>query len=1060
MRGGVSLAVWIGGACGEIDALRRSSRGGDDGFWSQVLDVCDVEDVIVDVMAGASAGGLNGVIYAVSQVYGFALTELRAAWLTLGDLGKLVRPGIPPADPARYPSLLRGDDYFFTSTFDMLRHLIDGGDPPPDPPHVDLTLTATLVNPVSIPAAGTRRADTEQRRSASTFRFRHRGSWLTDFPPKGTVELDAATARLGLAARSTSSYPVAFEGAAVYSRRPPSFGADTAPVDDGVKVDMAGVLGDASSDGTPFVVIDGGVLDNIPLGRALSAISGATADRPTRRVLVYVRPGAPGPPTSDAVAPTPAERDPQSTLNVIRGVVRARIQPETITDDLALIEEHNRRVQRSRRLRLLAFAAAEDRKALRRLATSATEAYLVQRADVEAQEILRLLEDPIGVLGEDPFPASHLADAAWRAPRSEWEPRHLESLDGTLAGAICGRMDASPLGFGVSPVGHLTQLLLEWARFVERSGDGPSRAAASRRKSELYRVLTVYVELVQRPRRLAWVVLAAIRGVDHNDWETDSLDAVEALLHVGAAHAEAVETYLHGGDEAALKPVRQEMHDRLDALLTGDRLPPRPGTVNLRTRLLSSLVLAADSLAGTSLAIGLPEPGPGFPHAGWLHRALAEPQPGTDVDEADLQALEVLAFQESLVGALADGRIQFVELSSASPTPISAAFPLLLDPAAKVADAWASIGTRLGRTPAEIASDNKLAGNELKNFSAFLRERWRANDWMWGRMDAVPTLVELLVTPASLIAVAAEALAAGVAPADAVAAVVRSLRTAVTGSADPGEDGPAETSWPRFLLETAWVPREGRITRVVERAVEAALTDTPDDAVGDLRPSDLGPLRRALVCARQWRILSEELGLQRTKAPLGPRATVEAAAVYRTGLETMTEPHDPGDSNLVRKVVAAGRAMVQENLGGLEVPKGVLGTVQAVGAVLSWSWLGDRIGFRRTLLGLKVAAALCLILLPLAGSSAHGLWKGLALAAVPGAVAVVVGVALWLLKRKAQSIAAVAVGAALVVIAAVLGGNWLASSAVFTVAIVGALVGLGGLEKYRPRPGRPRHRHP
>jgi hypothetical protein len=39
----------------------------------------------------------------------------------------------------------------------------------------------------------------------------------------------------------------------------------------------------------------------------------------------------------------------------------------------------------------------------------------------------------------------------------------------------------------------------------------------------------------------------------------------------------------------------------------------------------------------------------------------------------------------------------------------------------------------------------KLAGNELASFSAFLDERWRTNDWTWGRSDSVPTLVHLLL---------------------------------------------------------------------------------------------------------------------------------------------------------------------------------------------------------------------------------------------------------------------------------------------------------------------------
>jgi hypothetical protein len=47
----------------------------------------------------------------------------------------------------------------------------------------------------------------------------------------------------------------------------------------------------------------------------------------------------------------------------------------------------------------------------------------------------------------------------------------------------------------------------------------------------------------------------------------------------------------------------------------------------------------------------------------------------------------------------------------------------------------------------EIDPKDKLSGNTLGNFSAFVSPRFRANDWMWGRMDAAAGLVEILVRP-------------------------------------------------------------------------------------------------------------------------------------------------------------------------------------------------------------------------------------------------------------------------------------------------------------------------
>ena len=80
MRGGVSLAVWIGGACVEIDELRRGGDEHDD-FWRRLSEACGYDRVVVDVLAGASAGGLNGVLFAAAIRHGFQMKDLEGVWL-------------------------------------------------------------------------------------------------------------------------------------------------------------------------------------------------------------------------------------------------------------------------------------------------------------------------------------------------------------------------------------------------------------------------------------------------------------------------------------------------------------------------------------------------------------------------------------------------------------------------------------------------------------------------------------------------------------------------------------------------------------------------------------------------------------------------------------------------------------------------------------------------------------------------------------------------------------------------------------------------------------------
>jgi hypothetical protein len=109
MRGGVSLAVWMGGACSEVDQLRRTCPG-DVTPYGRLLEAAGYDSAVVDVIAGASAGGLNGVLMASSVVYGSVFDQkVRNLWLRLGDLSNLMRPVFG----RRPQSLLNGDGYFY-----------------------------------------------------------------------------------------------------------------------------------------------------------------------------------------------------------------------------------------------------------------------------------------------------------------------------------------------------------------------------------------------------------------------------------------------------------------------------------------------------------------------------------------------------------------------------------------------------------------------------------------------------------------------------------------------------------------------------------------------------------------------------------------------------------------------------------------------------------------------------------------------------------------------------------------------------------------------------------
>jgi len=108
--GGISLAVYMHGITKEIWHLARASRaftaGGDanrgtETVYRRLLQVIEEETelhlrVLVDIVAGASAGGLNGIFLAQAIATGCSLDPLTTLWLDKADVEELIDPDARP----------------------------------------------------------------------------------------------------------------------------------------------------------------------------------------------------------------------------------------------------------------------------------------------------------------------------------------------------------------------------------------------------------------------------------------------------------------------------------------------------------------------------------------------------------------------------------------------------------------------------------------------------------------------------------------------------------------------------------------------------------------------------------------------------------------------------------------------------------------------------------------------------------------------------------------------------------------------------------------------------
>jgi predicted acylesterase/phospholipase RssA len=309
MNGGVSLAVWMGGVAHELDLLRRAASGAgsgtlrpqwyDDEIFQKWASACAGRRVVIDIIAGTSAGGINGTLLAAAIARGATLDPanadratagpwLREQWAALGALksGSL----IPRPVSKRTGSALDGE--FFT---EHARKLISQirGDGPQTP--VTLFLTATSAGPGLIRFTDARQAFTvaDHRR---LYRFRHDTNHWSYAAPKeprtDRVRLDAfsrsltndleSSEPLALAARGSASFPLAF-----------------APVQETDKLNREPPRIMPAGESRPAWLMDGGILNNSPFGPVLDEVAARPIAGPAKRYVLYVVPSA-GEPAPEA----------------------------------------------------------------------------------------------------------------------------------------------------------------------------------------------------------------------------------------------------------------------------------------------------------------------------------------------------------------------------------------------------------------------------------------------------------------------------------------------------------------------------------------------------------------------------------------------------------------------------------------------------------------------------------------------------------------------------------------------------------------------------------------
>jgi predicted acylesterase/phospholipase RssA len=314
-NGGVSLAVWMGGVAREIDRFRSAFyRDPPLEPYRALLEAVQTE-VVADVIAGTSAGGINGAMLAYAVGNGRALEgesgeAIRDVWERLGQIRELLH-----RDHA--PTAALDDEYLFQGCADVFETLsAHAPELPGAPTAVRLTVTATdcAGYPIAVDGVDGRDHRLEMRfhaarppendeirlsaqlRAAIAEVVPSPGPGLWPFPrlsqPGRDLRGPDAAKLLARATRSTASFPIAFApselplagGVAALAGDQTGLTATPSMRD----VVTARVDGDVLSDRPSRYVVDGGIWDNAPFEAVLRSIDRAPSARAVDRRLVYV----------------------------------------------------------------------------------------------------------------------------------------------------------------------------------------------------------------------------------------------------------------------------------------------------------------------------------------------------------------------------------------------------------------------------------------------------------------------------------------------------------------------------------------------------------------------------------------------------------------------------------------------------------------------------------------------------------------------------------------------------------------------------------------------------
>jgi patatin-related protein len=675
LYGGVSLAVYENGITRTFHDFVREQ-----GPWPLMGELLDA-NATVDVVAGTSAGGINGLMLAAALESGASFEACANLWRKKGDFGLLLRPYQDAADAE---SLLAGETYYQSELVSAFKALCHKSDPDyQSPSAMDVFITGTdLDGTVKTyrDALGNRIEDKEYR---TVFHLKHRPGrktlGLATTEPHST---EAQAHILASVARITSSFPGAFPPFQIKQVAEPHR-----------KAVRQALSRTSNIAGTPDrVYVDGGVLDNKPFGHALNAIFHRVPISPVSRRLFYLEPS---PQTYSPQITTPEH----SPVNVIISCLTSIPAHESIGDDLNRLIAHNARIRWLKELKedLQTRIAANPRNK-------------VQIDDFTPQYVLTRLQSlAISLVHQSttaPF-AAHIIDDVTTRERYDallsWGRSKL-NLPGTGSSpspatnvATMSLVDDMDIAFQMRRAYHYLYL------FANKMSDASTPEAFA---YEIWAIGRIIITLKLIRDMLLYVrdkllARADAAGTDSADFATLVMEEYLEFLSAAKPHWQAIIPSL-----------------AFDFKIT-------------ELRKLKIEFLNRDQLSQTADAIYQ------------LSRAYAAGSDPTAAPAQGKTILGVIGDTLNRVidmGRLDVGKMVWFRALDEQTYPLlfaSDTYEWDEIPFIRISPFDAS-----GGLAGEVAGESKITGDSLAHFAAFLRRDWRSNDILWGRLDSIAEVIE------------------------------------------------------------------------------------------------------------------------------------------------------------------------------------------------------------------------------------------------------------------------------------------------------------------------------